>query len=89
MEPVNYISLLRIQLERELKLERERKGERERKRERERQLKMEVKLNLETGGFICMEDNEVLSKVVDLGNATSICRLAVDLSMMESGREQH
>lgn len=87
MEPVNYISLLRIQLERELKLERERKGERE--RERVRQLKMEVKLNLETGGIICMEDNEVLSKVVDLGNATSICRLAVDLSMMESGREQH
>lgn len=85
MKPVNYISLLRIQLERELKLERERKGE----RERERQLKMEVKLNLETGGIICMEDNEVLSKVVDLGNATSICRLAVDLSMMESGREQH
>lgn len=39
----------------------------------------------ETGGIVCMENNEVLSKAVDLSNPSSICRLAVDLSLL-SGR---
>lgn len=37
------------------------------------------------GSIVCMENNEVLSKAVDLSNPSSICRLAVDLSLL-SGR---